>query len=84
MLTFSSTNMIAPNLTLIANDFGCSTDTERDIYFGPFCSVVTTILSIPLSTIIGFSIDMLPSNFIIPINTLHELFLYIKIKFVHF
>lgn len=59
---WSSSNLMAPNLTAIANDFGYSSTTatthaQRDMYFGSILSLVMTVASIPLATVIGLAAD---------------------------
>jgi MFS family permease len=55
---WSSSNLMAPNLTAIAADFGYgATPQQRDYYFGSILSLVTTVASIPLATMIGLATD---------------------------
>jgi len=57
MAIWSPQNVMAPNLTEIANDFGFSPE-ERDLYLGSIVALATGVLSLPISAGIGILADV--------------------------
>eukprot|EP00535_Pseudo-nitzschia_heimii_P007271 CAMPEP_0197178478 /NCGR_PEP_ID=MMETSP1423-20130617/3742_1 /TAXON_ID=476441 /ORGANISM="Pseudo-nitzschia heimii, Strain UNC1101" /LENGTH=891 /DNA_ID=CAMNT_0042628227 /DNA_START=237 /DNA_END=2912 /DNA_ORIENTATION=- len=56
MVVWLSNNIMAPNLTQMADFFGMN-DAERDLYLGSYCSLALGVFSMPLSGLIGFMAD---------------------------
>lgn len=50
-------NLLAPNLTAVANDFGFN-DEERDKYLGGFISAAFFLLGAPAALIVGYLSDV--------------------------
>ncbi|KAL7552613.1 hypothetical protein ACHAWF_015850 [Thalassiosira exigua] len=60
---WSPQNLLAPNLTQAAHDFGFGEDTRaRDLYLGSNLALATSVLSLPFSAFIGFATDVVPSR----------------------
>lgn len=57
MAIWSPQNLMAPNLTQMAQEFGFS-DKERDVYLGANIALATGVLSLPISAFIGVLADM--------------------------
>jgi predicted MFS family arabinose efflux permease len=57
LAVWSPQNGMAPNLTEIAQDFGFTSDSERDTYLGANIALATGVLSLPLSAGIGILAD---------------------------
>mmetsp|Transcript_23529 Transcript_23529/g.53699 ORF Transcript_23529/g.53699 Transcript_23529/m.53699 type:complete len:740 (-) Transcript_23529:722-2941(-) len=55
-LVWSPNNLMAPNLTAIAEDFEF-TPKERDVYLGAYVNLATGVLSIPIMALIGIASD---------------------------
>ena len=56
-------NLLAPNLTQAAIDFGYGNDTRaRDLYLGSNLALASSVLSLPFSAFIGFASDVVPSR----------------------
>jgi MFS family permease len=56
MAVWSPNNVMAPNLTQMAEFFGMD-DAQRDSYLGSYCALAVGVFSIPLSALIGFTAD---------------------------
>lgn len=54
---WTPSNLMAPNLTAIANSFGYTTNVERDLYLGSYCALVSGVFSFPLAAGVGFAAD---------------------------
>jgi MFS family permease len=54
---WSPSNLMAPNLTEIATDFGFD-QYERDLYLGSYCALATGVLSFPIGAGIGILTDL--------------------------
>ncbi|KAL9183619.1 hypothetical protein ACHAXT_004475 [Thalassiosira profunda] len=65
-------NLLAPNLTQAAHDFGYGDDTNaRDLYLGSNLALATSVLSLPVSAFIGYASDFVSSRrMLISITTL--------------
>ena len=50
-------NLLAPNLTAVANDFGFDHD-ERDKYLGGFISAAFFLLGAPAALLVGYLSDI--------------------------
>jgi len=60
---WSPQNLLAPNLTQAAHDFGYGDDTRaRDLYLGSNLALASSVLSLPFSAFIGFASDVVPSR----------------------
>jgi predicted MFS family arabinose efflux permease len=57
LAVWSPQNGMAPNLTEMAQDFGFTSDSERDTYLGANIALATGVLSLPLSAGIGILAD---------------------------
>ena len=57
-ILWTSCNLMAPNLTIMATDFGFTTSYERDLYLGSYIILVFGIASIPLATLLGILADV--------------------------
>lgn len=55
-------NLLAPNLTQAALDFGYDDENDRDLYLGSYLALVTSVLSLPVSAGIGFASDVVSSR----------------------
>ncbi len=55
-------NLLAPNLTQAALDFGYDDDNERDLYLGSYLALAASVLSLPVSAGIGFASDVVSSR----------------------
>lgn len=55
---WTPSNLMAPNLTQMAESFGLVTAEERDLYLGSYCALATGVLSFPISAGIGFLTDL--------------------------
>ena len=53
-------NILAPNLTQAAADFGYENGNDRDLYLGSYLALVSSVLSLPVSAGIGFASDVVP------------------------
>lgn len=56
MAVWSPNNVMAPNLTQMATFFGMD-DAKRDSYLGSYCALAVGVFSIPISGLIGFTVD---------------------------
>jgi MFS family permease len=54
---WTPSNLMAPNLTEIASDFGFD-DSQRDLYLGSYCALATGVLSFPIGAGIGILTDI--------------------------
>ena len=60
---WSPQNLLAPNLTQAADDFGYGDDTQkRDLYLGSNLALASSVLSLPFSALIGFASDVVSSR----------------------
>ena len=60
---WSPQNLLAPNLTQAAYDFGYGDDTQkRDLYLGSNLALASSVLSLPFSALIGFASDVVSSR----------------------
>lgn len=60
---WSPQNLLAPNLTQAAYDFGYYGDENaRDLYLGSNLALATSVLSLPFSAFIGFASDVVSSR----------------------
>ncbi|KAL7541631.1 hypothetical protein ACHAXR_011083 [Thalassiosira sp. AJA248-18] len=60
---WSPQNLLAPNLTQAAYDFGYGDDTHaRDLYLGSNLALASSVLSLPFSALIGFASDVVSSR----------------------
>jgi len=60
---WSPQNLLAPNLTQAAYDFGYGDDTRaRDLYLGSNLALASSVLSLPVSAFIGFASDVVSSR----------------------
>mmetsp|Transcript_16359 Transcript_16359/g.37421 ORF Transcript_16359/g.37421 Transcript_16359/m.37421 type:complete len:782 (+) Transcript_16359:438-2783(+) len=59
---WTSQNLLSPNLSLIAEDFGYDDPLDRDRLFGSNLALVGLVLSLPLSACIGFATDVVRSR----------------------
>ena len=59
---WTSQNLMSPNLSLIAEDFGYDDPLDRDRLFGSNLALVGLVLSLPLSACIGFATDIVRSR----------------------
>ena len=57
MAIWSPQNIMAPNLTAMAQDFGFN-PSQRDLYLGAYIALATGVLSLPISAGIGILTDM--------------------------
>lgn len=55
---WSSSNIMAPNLTEIASTFGWTDAADRDLYLGSYCALATGVLSFPIAAAIGVAVDL--------------------------
>ena len=60
--TWTSQNLLSPNLSLVAEDFGYDDPLDRDRLFGSNLALVGLVLSLPLSACIGFATDVVRSR----------------------
>lgn len=61
LLVWSPQNLMAPNLTQMADYFHFN-DNQRDVYLGANIAFATGVLSLPVSALIGFVADVVPSR----------------------
>lgn len=54
---WTPSNLMAPNLTEIAKDFGFD-ESQRDLYLGSYCALATGVLSFPIGAGIGILTDI--------------------------
>jgi MFS family permease len=54
---WTPSNLMAPNLTEIAVDFGFD-ESQRDLYLGSYCALATGVLSFPIGAGIGILTDI--------------------------
>jgi MFS family permease len=54
---WTPSNLMAPNLTEIATDFGFD-ESQRDLYLGSYCALATGVLSFPIGAGIGILTDI--------------------------
>mmetsp|Transcript_35142 Transcript_35142/g.53922 ORF Transcript_35142/g.53922 Transcript_35142/m.53922 type:complete len:711 (+) Transcript_35142:1036-3168(+) len=59
---WSPQNIMAPNLTQMAADFGFSSEIQRDFYLGANLALATGVLSFPVAGGIGVLADMVSSR----------------------
>lgn len=64
---WSPQNLLAPNLTQAAHDFGYDEENThaRDLYLGSNLALAGSVLSLPISALIGFASDVVPSRMIL-------------------
>ena len=64
---WSPQNLLAPNLTQAAHDFGYDDENThtRDLYLGSNLALAGSVLSLPISALIGFASDVVPSRMIL-------------------
>ncbi|KAL7532930.1 hypothetical protein ACHAWF_004288 [Thalassiosira exigua] len=62
-------NLLAPNLTQAAHDFGYEDDRDRDLYLGSNLALASSVLSLPFSALIGFASDAVSRRTLISITT---------------
>ncbi len=55
---WSSSNIMAPNLTEIASTFGWTDAADRDLYLGSYCALATGVFSFPIAAAIGVAVDL--------------------------
>lgn len=55
-------NLLAPNLTQAALDFGYENDNARDLYLGSYLALASSVLSLPVSAGIGIASDVVSSR----------------------
>ena len=55
-------NLLSPNLTQSALDFGFENDNERDLYLGSYLALASSVLSLPVSAGIGIASDVVSSR----------------------
>mmetsp|Transcript_6412 Transcript_6412/g.13868 ORF Transcript_6412/g.13868 Transcript_6412/m.13868 type:complete len:763 (-) Transcript_6412:4-2292(-) len=69
---WSPQNLLAPNLTQAAHDFGYGDNTHaRDLYLGSNLALASSVLSLPFSALIGFASDVVSSRrILISVTTL--------------
>lgn len=64
-------NLLSPNLTQSALDFGFENDNERDLYLGSYLALASSVLSLPVSAGIGIASDVVSSRrILISVTTL--------------
>ncbi|KAL7498684.1 hypothetical protein ACHAWT_008413 [Skeletonema menzelii] len=64
-------NLLAPNLTQAALDFGYENDNARDLYLGSYLALASSVLSLPVSAGIGIASDVVSSRrILISVTTL--------------
>jgi translation initiation factor 4G len=64
-------NLLAPNLTQAAFDFGYEDKNARDLYFGSYPALASSVLSLPVSAGIGIASDVVSSRrILISVTTL--------------
>ena len=61
LFIWSPQNLMAPNLTQMADYFHFS-PAQRDLYLGANIAFATAVLSLPMSALIGFIADLVPSR----------------------
>ena len=59
---WSPSNLLAPNLTAVAADFGFTEEKERDLYIGSYCALAVAVASLPVSALIGVYTDVVHSR----------------------
>lgn len=57
---WSPNNMMAPNLTEMADDFHIPQ--HRDLYLGSYCALAVSVLSLPISAAIGITTDLVDAR----------------------
>lgn len=62
-------NIMAPNLTEMANDFGFVNNRDRDLYLGSYCALAQMVCSIPLAALIGLYTDICHSRKLLFVGT---------------
>jgi MFS family permease len=64
---WSPQNLLAPNLTQAAHDFGYDEENThaRDMYLGSNLALAGSVLSLPISAFIGFASDVVPSRMVL-------------------
>src|SRR5690554_3115015 len=55
-------NLLAPNLSTIAADFGYNDARSRDSYMGSYLSLAFSVLSVPAGIAVGFLADKSTTN----------------------
>jgi MFS family permease len=55
-------NLLAPNLTQAAFDFGYKDENARDLYLGSYLALASSVLSLPVSAGIGIASDVVSSR----------------------
>ena len=53
-------NIMAPNLTQMAETTFDMTPEQRDLYLGSYCALAVGVFSLPISALIGFMVDFYP------------------------
>ena len=61
LFVWSPQNLMAPNLTQMADFFGFTAE-QRDLYLGAYVAFATGVLSLPVSAAIGFVADLVASR----------------------
>jgi len=61
LFVWSPQNLMAPNLTEMADFFGFTPE-QRDLFLGAYVAFATGVLSLPVSAAIGFVADLVPSR----------------------
>jgi len=61
LFVWSPQNLMAPNLTQMADFFGFTPE-QRDLYLGAYVAFATGVLSLPVSAAIGFVADLVASR----------------------
>ena len=56
---WSANNVMAPNLTEMADFFGLQGAAERDLYLGSYCALATGVFSFPIAAGIGVLADLM-------------------------
>jgi translation initiation factor 4G len=56
---WSANNVMAPNLTEMADFFGLDGAAERDLYLGSYCALATGVFSFPIAAGIGVLADLM-------------------------
>jgi len=64
---WSPNNMMAPNLTVMADDFAI---VYRDLYLGSYCALAVSVFSLPISGLIGIATDLVESRKLLYVCTI--------------
>eukprot|EP00538_Stauroneis_constricta_P006473 CAMPEP_0119551606 /NCGR_PEP_ID=MMETSP1352-20130426/4811_1 /TAXON_ID=265584 /ORGANISM="Stauroneis constricta, Strain CCMP1120" /LENGTH=743 /DNA_ID=CAMNT_0007597691 /DNA_START=81 /DNA_END=2312 /DNA_ORIENTATION=- len=63
MAIWSANNLMAPNLTQMANFFGMD-ESQRDLYLGSYGALAVGVFSLPISALIGIMTDFMPRKYL--------------------